>query len=89
VRGTLSSVFERFTEQARQVVVLAQESARELNHVYVGPEHLLLALLADGQEIPARVLASFGVGQEIVRVREPALDEIRVRLGLADPDARE
>jgi len=65
----LCPVFERFTEQARQVVVLAQGYARELKQGYIGPEHLLLALLADGEEIPAQVLAEFGVDQGTVRVR--------------------
>ena len=49
--------------------MLAQEHAREFKHSYIGPEHLLLALLADGEEIPAQVLGSFGVDQETVRVR--------------------
>jgi Clp amino terminal domain, pathogenicity island component len=65
----LFSVFERFTEQARQVVVLAQEYARELKHNYIGTEHLLLALLADVDDIPAQALGSFGVDQEAVRIR--------------------
>ena len=42
-------MFERFTSQSRRVVVLAQEEARELNHDYIGTEHLLLGLLAEGQ----------------------------------------
>jgi ATP-dependent Clp protease ATP-binding subunit ClpA len=60
-------MFERFTEQARLVVVRAQESARELNHGYVGKEHLLLALLVDGEEVPAQVLGSLGVDGENAR----------------------
>jgi hypothetical protein len=62
-------MFERFTEQARLVVVRAQESARELNHGYVGKEHLLLALLVDGEEVPAQVLGSLGIDGEKARAR--------------------
>jgi ATP-dependent Clp protease ATP-binding subunit ClpC len=62
-------VFERFTESARLVVVGAQSCARDLNHGYIGTEHLLLALLSDGEEISAQALGSFGVSLEQVRVR--------------------
>jgi len=54
-------VFERFTERARQVVVLAQEEARELKHNYIGTEHLLLGLLREGDSVPTRVLEGLGV----------------------------
>jgi len=62
-------VFERFTEQARQVVVFAQDEARALGHNYIGTEHLLLALLRDEDGYPARVLESFGVHGHAVRAR--------------------
>jgi ATP-dependent Clp protease ATP-binding subunit ClpA len=61
-------VFERFTEQARRVVVLAQEEARGLNHNYIGTEHILLGLLREEAGLAARVLESLGV--TLVRVRE-------------------
>jgi ATP-dependent Clp protease ATP-binding subunit ClpA len=62
-------VFERFTERARQVVVLAQEEARTLKHNYIGTEHLLLGLLREQQGIPARVLESLDVTVERVRAQ--------------------
>jgi ATP-dependent Clp protease ATP-binding subunit ClpC len=62
-------VFERFTERARQVVVLAQEEARTLRHNYIGTEHLLLGLLREEQGIPARVLGSLDVTVERVRAQ--------------------
>ena len=49
-------MFERFTERARQVVVLAQEEARTLKHNYIGTEHILLGLLREEEGLAARVL---------------------------------
>jgi ATP-dependent Clp protease ATP-binding subunit ClpC len=60
-------MFERFTERARQVVVLAQDEARVLRHNYIGTEHLLLGLLREEEGIAARVLDSLGVTIEEVR----------------------
>lgn len=60
-------MFERFSEASRQVVVHAQEIARELSHAYIGTEHLLLAMILNVEEIPAQVLGSFGVEAETVR----------------------
>jgi ATP-dependent Clp protease ATP-binding subunit ClpC len=60
-------VFERFTERARQVVVLAQDEARRLQHNYIGTEHLLLGLLREEEGIAARVLGSLGVTADEVR----------------------
>ncbi len=60
-------VFERFTERARQVVVLAQEEARTLKHNYIGTEHILLGLLREEEGLAARVLESFDVTVERVR----------------------
>jgi ATP-dependent Clp protease ATP-binding subunit ClpA len=60
-------VFERFTERARQVVVLAQEEARALKHNYIGTEHLLLGLLREEEGVAARVLRSLGLTAEEVR----------------------
>jgi ATP-dependent Clp protease ATP-binding subunit ClpA len=54
-------VFERFTERARQVVVLAQDDARMVGHAYIGTEHLLLGLLREEEGIAARALRSLGV----------------------------
>ncbi len=60
-------MFKRFTERARQVVVLAQDEARLLKHNYIGTEHELLGLIREEGGIGARVLASFGVTLEDVR----------------------
>ena len=53
-------MFERFTERARQAVVLAQEDARSLRHSHVGTEHLLLGLLREEEGLAARVLETPG-----------------------------
>jgi len=60
-------VFERFTERARQVVVLAQEEARILKHNYIGTEHILLGLLREEEGIAAYVLGGLGLTVEEVR----------------------
>jgi ATP-dependent Clp protease ATP-binding subunit ClpC len=60
-------MFERFTEQARQVVVLAQEEARRLGHNYIGTEHELLGLIREEYGVAAHVLQSVGVTLEEVR----------------------
>jgi ATP-dependent Clp protease ATP-binding subunit ClpC len=62
-------VFERFTERARQVVVLAQQEARELNHNYIGTEHILLGLLREQEGVAARVLESLGISFESARAQ--------------------
>ncbi|MCT1368457.1 ATP-dependent Clp protease ATP-binding subunit [uncultured Kocuria sp.] len=60
-------MFERFTDRARRVVVLAQEEARMLNHNYIGTEHLLLGLIHEGEGIAAKALESMGVTLSSVR----------------------
>jgi ATP-dependent Clp protease ATP-binding subunit ClpA len=60
-------MFERFTDRARRVVVLAQEEARMLRHDYIGTEHLLLALVHEGEGVAARALESLGISLEAVR----------------------
>jgi ATP-dependent Clp protease ATP-binding subunit ClpC len=60
-------MFERFTDRARRVVVLAQEEARMLNHNYIGTEHLLLGLIHEGEGVAAKALESLGIGLEAVR----------------------
>jgi ATP-dependent Clp protease ATP-binding subunit ClpA len=62
-------MFERFTERARRVVVLAQEEARMLNHDYIGTEHLLLGLVHEGEGIAAQALVSMGLSLEGIRGR--------------------
>src|SRR6478735_2021730 len=61
------SVFERFTDRARQVVVLAQDEARGLRHNYIGTEHLLLGLMGVEDGLAVRVLESFGIVLEEAR----------------------
>ena len=53
-------MFERFTDRARRVVVLAQEEARMLNHNYIGTEHILLGLIHEGEGVAAKALESLG-----------------------------
>ncbi|MCB4208887.1 ATP-dependent Clp protease ATP-binding subunit [Arthrobacter sp. UM1] len=60
-------MFERFTDRARRVVVLAQEEARTLNHNYIGTEHILLGLIHEGDSIAAKALASLDITLEAVR----------------------
>src|SRR5450759_4046772 len=60
-------MFERFTDRARQVVVLAQEEARMLNHNYIGTEHILLGLIHEGHGVAAQVLESLGITEDKVR----------------------
>jgi ATP-dependent Clp protease ATP-binding subunit ClpC len=62
-------VFERFTERARQAVVLAQEEARDLRHNYIGTEHLLLGLLREEEGVGADVLGDLGVSLDDVRAQ--------------------
>ena len=60
-------MFERFTDRARRVVVLAQEEARMLNHNYIGTEHVLLGLIHEGEGVAAKALESLNISLEAVR----------------------
>jgi ATP-dependent Clp protease ATP-binding subunit ClpA len=62
-------MFERFTDRARRVIVLAQEEARLLNHNYIGTEHLLLGLTHESQGVAATALESLGISLEAVRAQ--------------------
>lgn len=62
-------MFERFTDRARRVVVLAQEDARGLHHAYIGTEHLLLGLIHEGEGLAAKALSDIGVTAEAARER--------------------
>ncbi len=62
-------MFERFTDRARRVVVLAQEEARLLNHSYIGTEHILLGLIHEGEGVAAKALESLGISLEAVRAQ--------------------
>src|SRR5437016_4758911 len=67
--GGSRELFERFTERARQVVVLAQDEARALKHNYIGTEHILLGLLREEEGLAARVLESLDITVEEVRAQ--------------------
>jgi ATP-dependent Clp protease ATP-binding subunit ClpC len=60
-------MFERFTDRARRVVVMAQDEARALDHNFIGTEHILLGLIAEGQGAAVGTLESLGIGLEAVR----------------------
>jgi len=60
-------MFERFTDRARRVVVLAQEEARMLNHNYIGTEHILLGLIHEGEGVAAKALESMNISLDAVR----------------------
>jgi hypothetical protein len=60
-------MFERFTDRARRVVVLAQEEARMLDHNYIGTEHILLGLIHEGEGVAAKALTSLGISLQAVR----------------------
>ena len=67
-------MFERFTDRARRVVVLAQEEARMLNHNYIGTEHILLGLIREGEGVAAQVLVKLGA--DLNRVRQQVIQLI-------------
>jgi hypothetical protein len=60
-------MFQRFTDRARRVVVLAQEEARRLEHNYIGTEHILLGLIREGEGVAANALESLGISLDPVR----------------------
>ncbi|MGE5280230.1 MAG: ATP-dependent Clp protease ATP-binding subunit [Deltaproteobacteria bacterium] len=61
-------MFNRFTERARKVIVLAKEEARRFNHDYIGTEHILLGLIREGEGVAAAVLQKMGLGLEAIRL---------------------
>ena len=71
-----SDKFEKFTERARLALRLAQEEAQQLNHNYIGTEHLLLGLVREGEGVAARALQNLGV--ELPRVRQAVMHIIGV-----------
>src|SRR3954447_19364547 len=72
-------MFERFTDRARRVVVLAQEEARMLSHNYIGTEHILLGLIREGDGVAAKALESLGISLESVR------EKVEETIGPASP----
>ena len=77
LRGTLGAVFERFTERARRVLTFAQEEARQLNHSFIGTEHILLGLIREGDGVGAQTLRSLGISLQAVR------DQVQETIGTA------
>ena len=63
----IREMFERFTERARRVIILAQEEAKRLNHSAVGTEHLLLGIIREGEGVASKVLESLNINPERVR----------------------
>ena len=76
-------MFERFTDRARRVVVLAQEEARMLNHNYIGTEHILLGLIREGEGVAAQVLVKLGAG--LSRVRQQVIQLLSGYAGSKEP----
>ena len=68
-------MFNRFTERARKVILLAKEEAKRFNHDYIGTEHLLLGLIGEGEGVAAAVLASLGLDTEKIRFEVEKLVE--------------
>ena len=68
-KGSLDVVFERFTDRARAVLVLAQEEASLLNHGFIGTEHILLGIIHEGDGVGAQALHSLGISLQAVRER--------------------
>ena len=62
-------MFERFTDRARRVIVLAQDEAKLLNHNFIGTEHILLGLIHEGEGVAAKALESLGIALEAVRAQ--------------------
>jgi len=62
------AMFNRFTERARKVILLAKEEAKRFNHDYIGTEHLLLGLLAEGEGVAAQVLKNLNIDVERTRM---------------------
>jgi ATP-dependent Clp protease ATP-binding subunit ClpC len=75
-------MFERFTDRARRAMVLAQEEARQLNHNYIGTEHILLGLIHEGEGVAAQALGLMGISLEAVRSK---VEEI-INQGQQEPE---
>ena len=61
-------MFNRFTERARKVIILAKDEARRFNHDYIGTEHILLGLIREGEGVAAAVLQNMGMSLETIRL---------------------
>ncbi len=61
-------MFDRFTERARKVIILAKEEAKRFNHDYIGTEHILLGLIKEGESVAAAVLQNLGLSLDTIRL---------------------
>ena len=61
-------MFDRFTERARKVILLAKEEAKRFNHDYIGTEHVLLGLIKEGEGVAAAVLQNLGLNLDMIRL---------------------
>jgi ATP-dependent Clp protease ATP-binding subunit ClpA len=82
LREYASSMFERFTDRARRVVVLAQEESREMGHDHIGTEHLLLALIREEDGIAGKALAEAGV------TLDPTRKQVEAVIGRGEPEPK-
>ena len=85
-------MFERFNDQARRVLALAEEEAEHLHHGYIGTEHLFLGLIEEGEGLAAQTLDSFGITLEAAptrgRTRSTSRREITGRVAAPHPASR-
>ena len=72
-------MFERFTDRARRVLVYAQEEARDLDHAFIGTEHILLGLIREGDGVAAKALDALGINYDVVRENVKVLTELATK----------
>jgi ATP-dependent Clp protease ATP-binding subunit ClpC len=72
-------MFERFTDRARRVLVYAQEEARDLDHAFLGTEHILLGLIREGDGVAAKALDGLGITYDVVREKVKVLTELAIK----------
>jgi ATP-dependent Clp protease ATP-binding subunit ClpC len=78
-------VFQRFTDQARRVLVYAQEETRDLDHAYIGTEHILLGLIREGDGVAAKALDASGITYDVVREKVIELTELATNSSSGPP----
>lgn len=78
-------MFERFTDRARRVLAYAQEEARDLDHAFIGTEHILLGLIREGDGVAAKALDALGVSYDVVRAKVTAMTELATNTSSNSP----
>ena len=78
-------MFQRFTDRARRVLVYAQEEARDLDHAFIGTEHILLGLIHEGDGVAAKALDASGITYEVVREKVTELTELATNASPGSP----